>query len=154
MVRRKTENLLYKLVLGRWYFSYGWAWFVGFVLGIFSMLVTIYYLVPGMSTMIAFRDFLIVGGSILVALNAIVGYVLVKVMKVQSMEIDIGTQLSPYSSNKLTEKEKVWWSAIRLLMEKEYERKPDSKLRTKIKEFDEYLEQKRKFDLKKFNDKL
>ncbi|MDH5461561.1 MAG: hypothetical protein OEZ48_07575 [Candidatus Bathyarchaeota archaeon] len=154
MVRIKTENLLYKLVLGRWYFSYGWVWFVGFILGIFSMLVTIYYLIPGMSTMIAFRDFLIVGGLVLVALNAIVGYVLVKVMKVQSMEIDIGTQLSPYSSNKLTEKEGVWWSAIRLLMEKEYERKPDPKLMAQMKLFDEYLEQKRKFDLKKFNDKL
>lgn len=117
------------------------------------MLVTVYYLIPGMSTMIAFREFLIVGGLALVALNAIVGYVLVKVMKVQSMEIDIGTQLSPYSSNKLTEKEKVWWSAIRLLMEKAYERKPDPKLMAQMKQFDEYLEQKRKFDLK-FNDKL
>jgi hypothetical protein len=153
-VKRKKENLLYKLVLGRWYFSYGWGWFVGFILGIFSMLITIYYLIPGMSTIVAFRDFLIVGGSILVAVNAIVGYVLVKVMKIQSMEIDIGTQLSPYSSNKLTEKEKVFWSAIRLLLEKEYERKPAQQLMIQMEQFDEYLEQKRKFDIRKFDDRL
>jgi len=61
----------------------------------------------------SFRDFLILGGSAFVVGNTIPGYLFIHVMKIQSIEIEIGTQLSLYSHDKLTEK------AMRVLSEKE-----------------------------------
>jgi len=39
---------VYRLTLARWYYNYAWGWVIGYFLSTFTMIVTIYYLIPGL----------------------------------------------------------------------------------------------------------
>ncbi len=45
---------VYKFTLARWYYNFARAWIIGYFLSTFTMIVTIYYLTPGLSSQVSF----------------------------------------------------------------------------------------------------
>lgn len=102
----------YNFVLLRWFFNYGWVWVVGFILTWVNTLIVVYYLIPSVKTAITFRNFFILSSIFLVALSTFLGWLLIRVFKVQSIETKIATDINPYAHTKLTKKEIVFWNLM------------------------------------------
>ena len=64
---------IYRLTLARWYYNYAWGWVIGYFLSTFTMIVTIYYLIPGLGDLISFPMFLGSSGVLLVGGGWVLG---------------------------------------------------------------------------------
>ena len=116
---------VYRLTLARWYYNYAWGWIIGYFLSTFSMIVTIYYLIPGLRDMFSFPLFLAGSGVLLVGGGWASGKTLVKRLKIQPIENYISTEINPFTNAALTAKERVYWNAMVVLLKKEMARTPD-----------------------------
>jgi len=93
---------VYRLTLARWYYNYAWGWVIGYFLSTFTMIVTIYYLIPGLRDLISFPLFLGGSGIFLVGGGWVLGKVLVKRFKIQPMENYISSEINPFTNAALT----------------------------------------------------
>src|SRR5436309_2925741 len=83
------------------------------------MIVTIYYLIPGLRDLISFPLFLGGSGILLVGGGWVLGKVLVKRFRIQPMENYISSEVNPFTNAALTAKERVYWNAMVVLLKKE-----------------------------------
>src|SRR5438876_1072809 len=91
-----------RLTLARWYYNYAWGWVIGYFLSTFTMIVTIYYLIPGLRDLIPFPLFLGGSGIFLVGGGWVLGKVLVKRFKIQPIENYISSEVNPFTNAELT----------------------------------------------------
>ena len=103
------SKMAYRFTLARWFFNFGWAWVVGFILMWVNTITVVYYLIPAVKASMPFKFFAIYGSIILIILSTFLGWILIKVFKVQSIETKIGTDINPYSHTWLTRKEIALW---------------------------------------------
>jgi hypothetical protein len=130
---------VYRLTLARWYYNYAWGWIIGYFLSTFSMIVTIYYLIPGLKDTFPFPMFLSGSGILLVGGGWIVGKMLVKRLKIQPIENYISTEVNPFANAALTAKERVYWNAMVMLLKKEMARAPDSEVAKCVDQMNQYI---------------
>lgn len=142
---------VYKFTLARWYYNFAWAWIIGYFLSTFTMIVTIYYLIPGLSAQISFTQFLAVAGVLLVGAGWGVGRILVKRLKVQPMENYISSEVNPFTNATLTAKERVFWEAMAVLLRREQARTPDPEILASVKQLEKYIHGQVKFDFEELD---
>jgi hypothetical protein len=130
---------VYRLTLARWYYNYAWGWVIGYFLSTFSMIVTIYYLIPGLKDAFSFPVFLGGSGILLVGGGWIVGKMLVKRLKIQPIENYISMEVNPFANAALTAKERVYWNAMVVLLKKEMARAPDSEVAKCVDQMNMYI---------------
>jgi len=149
-------KLAYKLTLARWFFNFGWVWVVGFILTWINTITVVYYLIPAVKESMTFGTFAIYGSVILILLSTFLGWLLIKVFKVQSIETKLGTDVNPYSHTWLTQKEIDMWrlflsmaEQIKELSEKQEIISEDKKkiFEKRMKKVLEYLTDSRKHEL-------
>ena len=147
---------MYKLVLLRWFFNYGWVWAVGFILTWINTLIVVYYLIPTVKESITFRNFFIIGSIFLVVLSTFLGWLLIKVLKVQSIETKIGADINPYTHTKLTKKEIVFWDLMISTAEQlnELSKKDETLNKEKRKLFENKIERAKEYLSNKIIDQL
>ncbi len=131
---------MYRLTLARWYYNYAWGWVIGYFLSTFSMIVTIYYLIPGLRDSFSFPSFLAVTGVLLVGGGWILGKVLVKQLKIQPIENYISSEVNPFTNAALTAKERVYWNAMVMLLKKEHARAPDPEVQKCVEQMKQYID--------------
>jgi hypothetical protein len=103
------------------------------------MIVTIYYLIPGLHDMFSFPLFLCGAGILLVGGGWLSGKVLVKRLKVQPIENYISTEVNPFTNAALTAKERVYWNAMAMLLKKEHARSPDVEIAKCVDQLNMYI---------------
>ena len=103
------------------------------------MIVTIYYLIPGLKEAFSFPTFLGGSGILLVGGGWIVGKMLVKRLKIQPIENYISTEVNPFANSALTAKERVYWNAMVVLLKKEMARAPDSEVAKCVEQMNQYI---------------
>jgi hypothetical protein len=103
------------------------------------MIVTIYYLIPGLRDLISFPLFLGGSGIFLVGGGWILGKVLVKRFKVQPIENYISSEINPFTNAALTAKERVYWNAMVVLLKKEMARTPDAEVQKCVEQMNQYI---------------
>ena len=130
---------VYRLTLARWYYNYAWGWIIGYFLSTFTMIVTIYYLIPGLRDMIAFPVFLGGSGLLLVGGGWIIGKILVKHFKIQPIENYISSEVNPFTNAALSQKERVYWNAMVVLLKKELARAPDTEVAQCVDQMKMYI---------------
>jgi len=130
---------VYRLTLARWYYNYAWGWVIGYFLSTFTMIVTIYYLIPGLRDLISFPLFLGGSGIFLVGGGWVLGKVLVKRFKIQPMENYISSEVNPFTNAALTAKERVYWNAMVVLLKKEMARTPDVEVQKCVDQMKMYI---------------
>jgi hypothetical protein len=130
---------IYRLTLARWYYNYAWGWVIGYFLSTFTMIVTIYYLIPGLRDLIPFPLFLGGSGFLLIGGGWILGKVLVKRFKVQPIENYISSEVNPFTNAALTAKERVYWNAMVVLLKKEMARTPDIEVQKCVEQMNMYI---------------
>ena len=130
---------VYRLTLARWYYNYAWGWVIGYFLSTFTMIVTIYYLIPGLRDMFSFPVFLASSGLLLVGGGWILGKVLVKRFKIQPIENYISSEINPFTNAALTAKERVYWNAMVVLLKKELARAPDDEVEKCVEQMKMYI---------------
>ena len=130
---------VYRLTLARWYYNYAWGWIIGYFLSTFTMIVTIYYLIPGLRDMIAFPVFLTGSGILLVGGGWIIGKILVKHFKIQPIENYISSEVNPFTNAALSAKERVYWNAMVVLLKKELARAPDTEVAQCVDQMKMYI---------------
>ena len=130
---------VYRLTLARWYYNYAWGWVIGYFLSTFTMIVTIYYLIPGLRDMFSFPVFLASSGLLLVGGGWILGKVLVKRFKIQPIENYISSEINPFTNAALTAKERVYWNAMVVLLKKELARAPDAEVENCVEQMKMYI---------------
>ena len=81
------------------------------------MIVTIYYLIPGLRDLIPFPLFLGGSGIFLVGGGWVLGKVLVKRFRIQPIENYISSEVNPFTNASLTAKERVYWNRYGCLVE-------------------------------------
>jgi hypothetical protein len=92
------------------------------------MIVTIYYLIPGLRDLFSFPLFLVGSGVLLVGGGWASGKMLVKRFKIQPIENYISSEVNPFTNAALTAKERVYWNAMVVLLKKEMARAPDAEV--------------------------
>src|SRR5213083_382946 len=90
------------------------------LLSTFSMIVTIYYLIPGLRDLFSFPMVLAGAGILLVGGGWVLGKILVKRFKIQPIENYISSEVNPFTNAALTAKERVYWNAMVVLLKKEH----------------------------------
>lgn len=130
---------IYRLTLARWYYNYAWGWIIGYFLSTFSMIVTIYYLIPGLRDLFSFPLFLIGSGVLLVGGGWASGKMLVKRFKIQPIENYISSEVNPFTNAALTAKERVYWNAMVVLLKKEMARTPDAEVQKCVEQMKMYI---------------
>ncbi|HZY47942.1 MAG TPA: hypothetical protein VFE96_09120 [Candidatus Bathyarchaeia archaeon] len=130
---------IYRLTLARWYYNYAWGWIIGYFLSTFSMIVTIYYLIPGLRELFSFPLFLGGAGFFLIGGCWASGKLLVKRLKIQPIENYISTEINPFANAALTAKERVYWNAMVVLLEKEMARTPDAAVQKCVEQMRMYI---------------
>ena len=119
---------VYRLTLARWYYNYAWGWIIGYFLSTFSMIVTIYYLIPGLRDLFSFPVFLGGSGILLVGGGWVLGKLLAKRFKIQPITTYISSEVNPFTNAALTAKERVYWNAMVVFLKKEHARAPDAEV--------------------------
>lgn len=142
---------VYKFTLARWYYNFAWAWIIGYFLSTFTMIVTIYYLIPGLTTQISFLQFLAVAGLLLVGAGWGLGKTLVKHFKVQPIENYISSEVNPFTNAALTAKERVFWNAMVVLLRREHAKAPDPEILTCVRQLEKYIHGQVKFDFEELD---
>ncbi len=127
------------MTLARWYYNYAWGWIIGYFLSTFTMIVTIYYLIPGLRDLISFPLFLAGSGVLLVGGGWVLGKVLVKRFKIQPIENYISSEVNPFTNAALTAKERVYWNAMVVLLKKEMARTPDTEVARCVEQMKMYI---------------
>ena len=162
--KRKTEiepergfgKLAYRITLIRWFFNFGWAWVVGFILMWINTITVVYYLIPAVKASMSFKFFAIYGFIALTILSIFLGWLLIKVFKVQSIETKMGTDVNPYSHTWLTRKELAIWRLFLSIAEqvkelsKQHELLPKNKkelFEKRIEKVREYLTNSKRHEL-------
>ena len=130
---------VYRLTLARWYYNYAWGWIIGYFLSTFTMIVTIYYLIPGLRDLISFPIFLGGSGLFLIGGGWVLGKLLVKRFKIQPIENYISSEVNPFTNASLTAKERVYWNAMVVLLKKEQERAPDAEVARCVEQMNMYI---------------
>jgi hypothetical protein len=130
---------IYRLTLARWYYNYAWGWIIGYFLSTFSMIVTIYYLIPGLRDLFSFPLFLVGSGVLLVGGGWASGKMLVKRFKIQPIENYISSEVNPFTNAALTAKERVYWNAMVVLLKKEMARTPDVEVQKCVEQMKMYI---------------
>lgn len=130
---------VYRLTLARWYYNYAWGWIIGYFLSTFSMIVTIYYLIPGLHDLFSFPLFLTGAAFLLVGGCWASGKMLVKRFKIQPIENYISTEINPFANAALTAKERVYWNAMVVLLKKEMARTPDVEVQRCVEQMKMYI---------------
>lgn len=130
---------VYRLTLARWYYNFAWGWIIGYFLSTFSMIVTIYYLIPDLRNLISFPLFLTIGGFLLIGGGWLLGRMLVKKLRVQPIENYISTEVNPFANAALTAKERVFWNAMVVLLKKELARSPDLEVERCVDQMNMYI---------------
>ena len=130
---------VYRLTLARWYYNYAWGWVIGYFLSTFTMIVTIYYLIPGLRDLIPFPLFLGGSGIFLVGGGWVLGKVLVKRFKIQPIENYTSSEVNPFTNAALTAKEQVYWNAMAVLLKKEMARTPDTEVQKCVEQMNMYI---------------
>src|SRR6267378_5545829 len=130
---------VYRLTLARWYYNYAWGWVIGYFLSSFTMIVTIYYLIPGLRDLVSFPLFLGGSGIFLVGGGWVLGKVLVKRFKIQPIENYISSEVNPFTNAALTAKERVYWNAMVVLLKKEMARTPDVEVQKCVDQMKMYI---------------
>jgi len=103
------------------------------------MIVTIYYLIPGLRDLISFPVFLGGSGVFLVGGGWVLGKVLVKRFKIQPIENYISSEVNPFTNAALTAKERVYWNAMVVLLKKEMARTPDVEVQKCVEQMNLYI---------------
>ncbi len=103
------------------------------------MIVTIYYLIPGLRDLIAFPLFLAGSGIFLIGGGWVLGKVLVKRFKIQPIENYISSEVNPFTNAALTAKERVYWNAMVVLLKKEMARTPDAEVAKCVEQMRMYI---------------
>ena len=103
------------------------------------MIVTIYYLIPGLRDLISFPLFLGGSGVFLVGGGWILGKVLVKRFKIQPIGNYISSEVNPFTNAALTAKERVYWNAMVVLLKKEMARTPDAEVQKCVEQMKMYI---------------
>src|SRR5437016_10423163 len=103
------------------------------------MIVTIYYLIPGLRDLIPFPLFLGGSGIFLVGGGWVLGKVLVKRFKIQPIENYISSEVNPFTNAALTAKERVYWNAMVVLLKKEMARTPDTEVQKCVEQMNLYI---------------
>ncbi len=142
---------VYKFTLARWYYNFAWAWIIGYFLSTFTMIVTIYYLIPGLSGQVSFFQFLAGAGLLLVGAGWGVGKVLVKRFKVQPIENYISSEVNPFTNATLTAKERVFWNAMVVLLKREHAKTPDPEILGCVRQLEKYIHGQVKFDFEELD---
>ncbi|OLB46221.1 hypothetical protein AUH73_02375 [archaeon 13_1_40CM_4_53_4] len=137
---------VYRLTLARWYYNYAWGWVIGYFLSTFSMIVTIYYLIPGLRDLFSFPIFLAGSGILLVGGGWVLGKILVKRFKIQPIENYISSEVNPFTNAALTAKERVYWNAMVVLLKKEHARPPDAEVAKCVEQMNMYIKGKVPFN--------
>ena len=130
---------IYRLTLARWYYNYAWGWVIGYFLSTFAMIVTIYYLIPGLRDLISFPMFLGSSGVLLVGGGWVLGKVLVKRLRVQPIENYISSEVNPFTNASLTAMERVYWNAMVVLLKKEMAQTPDAEVQKCVEQMKMYI---------------
>src|SRR5467141_5372389 len=130
---------IYRLTLARWYYNYAWGWVIGYFLSTFTMIVTIYYLIPGLRDLISFPLFLGGCGIFLIKGGWVLGKVLVKRFKIQPIENYISNEVNPFTNAALTAKERGYWTAMVVLLKKEMARTPDAEVQKCVEQMKMYI---------------
>lgn len=130
---------IYRLTLARWYYNYAWGWIIGYFLSTFSMIVTIYYLIPGLRDLFSFPLFLVGTGVLLVGGGWASGKMLVKRFKIQPIENYISSEVNPFTNAALTAKKRVYWNAMVVLLKKEMARTPDAEVQRCVEQMKMYI---------------
>jgi hypothetical protein len=112
---------------------------IGYFLSTFTMIVTIYYLIPGLRDLISFPLFLVGSGIFLVGGGWVLGKVLVKRFKIQPIENYISSEVNPFTNAALTGKERVYWNAMVVLLKKEMARTPDAEVQKCVEQMKMYI---------------
>jgi hypothetical protein len=137
---------VYRLTLARWYYNYAWGWIIGYFLSTFSMIVTIYYLIPGLRDMFSFPIFLGGSGILLIGGGWVLGKLLVKKFKIQPIENYISSEINPFTNAALTAKERVYWNAMVVLLKKEHARAPDPEVARCVDQMNMYIKGQVRFN--------
>ena len=124
---------------GKMDYNYAWGWVIGYFLSTFTMIVTIYYLIPGLRDLISFPLFLGGSGIFLVGGGWVLGKVLVKRFKIQPIENYISSEVNPFTNAALTAKERVYWNAMVVLLKKEMARTPDVEVQKCVEQMNLYI---------------
>jgi hypothetical protein len=130
---------VYRLTLARWYYNYAWGWIIGYFLSTFTMIVTIYYLIPGLRDLFSFPFFLAGSGIFLIGGGWILGKLLVKRFKIQPIENYISSEINPFTNAALTAKERVYWNALVVLLKREHARAPDPEVAKCVDQMNMYI---------------
>ena len=130
---------VYRLTLARWYYNYAWGWIIGYFLSTFTMIVTIYYLIPGLRDLFSFPAFLAGSAIFLIGGGWILGKLLVKRFKVQPIENYISSEINPFTNAALTAKERVYWNALVVLLKREHARAPDPEVARCVDQMNMYI---------------
>ena len=130
---------VYRLTLARWYYNYAWGWVIGYFLSTFTMIVTIYYLIPGVRDLFPFPLFLVGSGVLLISGGWASGKMLVKRFKIQPIENYISSEINPFTNAALTAKERVYWNAMVVLLKKEMARTPDAEVQKCVEQMKMYI---------------
>ena len=124
------------------YYNYAWGWIIGSFLSTFSMIVTIYYLIPGLRELFSFPLFHAGSGILLVGGGWVLGKILVKRFKIQPIENYISSEVNPFTNAALTAKERVYWNAMVVLLKKEHARAPDAEVAKCLEQMNMYIKGK------------
>src|SRR5439155_20663369 len=103
------------------------------------MIVTIYYLIPGLRDLFSFPIFLAGSGILLVGGGWVLGKILVKRFKIQPIENYISSEVNPFTNAALTAKERVYWNAMVVLLKKEHARPPDAEVAECVEQMNMYI---------------
>ncbi len=103
------------------------------------MIVTIYYLIPGLRDLFSFPLFLVGSGVLLVGGGWASGKMLVKRFKIQPIENYISSEVNPFTNAALTAKERVYWNAMVVLLKKEMARTPDAEVQKCVEQMKMYI---------------
>src|SRR5947199_8208286 len=112
------------------------------LLSTFSMIVTIYYLIPGLRDLFSFPMVLAGAGILLVGGGWVLGKILVKRFKIQPIENYISSEVNPFTNAALTAKERVYWNAMVVLLNNEHAVEPDVEFARCIDRMNMYIKGK------------
>ena len=143
---------VYRVTLARWYYNYAWGWIIGYFLSTFSMIVTIYYLIPGLRDLFSFPVFLAGSGVLLVGGGWVLGKILVKHLRIQPIENYISSEVNPFTNAALTAKERVYWNAMVVLLKKELARAPDAEVERCVEQMKTYINGQVPFNFDELDD--
>jgi len=110
------------------------------------MIVTIYYLIPGLRDLFSFPVFLGGSGILLVGGGWVLGKLLVKRFEIQPIENYISSEINPFTNAALTAKERVYWNAMVVLLKKENARAPDGEVVRCVEQMNMYIKGKVPFN--------